>query len=97
MLRNARVETVELTQFLIDHGADINADDVLTNAINMGSIEVVQFLLEKGASPCRNPNTKNAPLEQAERFKSKAKSKEREDKMKAIIKVVKPAAKNCAE
>jgi hypothetical protein len=97
MLRYARIETVELTQFLIDHGADIHADDVLANGINNGSVEVVKFLLEKGASPCRNPNTKNDPLEKAEHFKKKAKSKERATKMKAIIKVVKPAAKNCAE
>lgn len=97
MLRYARIETVELTQFLIDHGADIHADDVLTNGINNGSVEVVKFLLEKGASPCRNPNTKNDPLEKAEHFKKKAKSKDRATKMKAIIKVVKPAAKNCAE
>lgn len=97
MLRYARIETVELTQFLIDHGADIHADDVLTNGINNGSVEVVKFLLEKGASPCRNPNTKNDPLEKAEHFKKKAKSKDRATKMKAIFKVVKPAAKNCAE
>lgn len=96
MLRTARIETVELTQFLIDHGADIHADDVLTNAINMANIEVVQFLLDKGASPCRNPNSKNDPLEIAERFQSKAKSKERADQLKAIIKIVKPAAKSCA-
>ncbi|MES2798974.1 MAG: hypothetical protein V4638_03090 [Bacteroidota bacterium] len=95
MLRTARIETLELTQFLIEHGADIHADDVLVNAINMGSIDVVKFLVEKGASTCRNVNTKNDPLENAERFMSKAKSPERKDKMQEMIKYIKPFSKKC--
>lgn len=93
----ARIETVELTQFLLDHGADLNADHVLVNGINMGNIEVVQFLLDKGANPCRNATTKIDPLENAERFMKNAKSKERQEKLKEIIKIVKVANKNCAQ
>lgn len=97
ILGYARIQTVELTQYLIDHGADVNANDVILNAINMENIDVVTFLLEKGASPCRNTTTNNDPLEYADRWISKAKSKERADKIKAMVKILKPAAKNCAK
>lgn len=91
----ARIETVELTQLLLDNGADLKADNVLVNGINMGNVEVVQFLLDKGADPCRNETTKIDPLETAERFMNKAKTKERQENLKKIIKILKPATKNC--
>jgi len=41
---------VKTASILIEHGADINADSALLQAIQYGSFEMVKFLLSKGAN-----------------------------------------------
>ena len=58
----------DILQLLINYGLDVNYDwgfeggNLLTNATQLGHIEIVRLLLENGASTYRDPQNGRTPL-----------------------------------
>ena len=53
---------IEIVKFLLESGADVNADYALINASKKGITEVVKLLLEKGADVNKKTNEGHTAL-----------------------------------